>query len=158
MKAMQTFFRQTVKLAGITLLFLAGCTKDQVFLPTVGLRNIRVTAQEDANKQQVTRVHFVFPKAEALLAELRKMDATAYFEQAAQLQATYPNDLEVVEIEIAPGMTVDRTVCLKDFRSRSVLVFCNYDASIRGSHREELRKLCRKAKVLLGRNGATITY
>lgn len=147
-----------LSLALATAFLLANCAKDQSLIADVGLRSVRLVAQENANKKQVIRVHFVFPKNSDLLAELRKMDATTYFEQVGQLLNDYPNDLEIVEAEVVPGMSVDKEIELKDFRSKAVLVFFDYDKSLRGRHREELRKLCRSAQINLGRNDVTISY
>lgn len=148
----------TLGLALTSLLSLTNCAKDQSLIADVGLRQIRVVAQDNANRSQVTRVHLVFPKNNALLADLRKMDASTYFSQVGQLLNDYPNDLEIVELEVVPGLSFDKNIELKDYRSKAVLVFFDYDKSLRGRHREELRKLCRKAQLNLGRNDVTISY
>lgn len=137
---------------------LAGCSSSFLVIPKVGLREVTVTASKNANRDHVTLVHFVFPKSEALYQELKKMDAQAYFAVAAQLALDYPNDLEVVAVEVAPGMRVTEKIQLKDFKSRAALVFARYENDIPGLHREELRSLCKKTHISLGRSTFTVTY
>ncbi|GHS94591.1 hypothetical protein AGMMS49949_08490 [Alphaproteobacteria bacterium] len=136
--------------------FLAGCSS--LDLPKVALKKIIVSAQSGANKDLVTLVHFVFPKTEDLYKDLKKMDATTYFAVANQLAADFASDLEIIPIEIAPEMTVKENVCLKDFRSKAVLVFARYDGNLPGVHREELRVRESKVNISLGRAGFVVTY
>lgn len=140
-------------------LFVFGCSlPEAITIPKVWLKQVTVSAQKDANKELVTVVHFVFPKTEDLYKEFKKMDALAYFAAIDQLITDYPNDLEVVPIEIVPGMTLTKEIHLKDFSSQAVLIFARYDDSIPGMHREELKKMCKKAHVSLGRNSFSVSY
>lgn len=143
-------------LAAVVL--LVGCASDLLVVPKVGLREVNVSACKNANRDHVTLVHFVCPKSDALYQELKKMDAQAYFAVAEQLALDHPNDMEVIAVEVVPGMSVTEKVQLKDFRSRAVIVFARYEKDIPGLHREELRSLCKKAHISLGRAAFTVTY
>lgn len=137
---------------------LVGCASDLLVVPKVGLREVTVSASKNANRDHVTLVHFVFPKSETLYQELKKMDAQAYFALSEQLALDHPNDLEVVAVEVAPGMSVTERIQLRDFSARAVIVFARYENDIPGLHREELRSLCKKANISLGRAAFTVTY
>jgi hypothetical protein len=135
---------------------LASCSS--FYFPPVSLKHITVSAQPGANFDLVTLVHFVFPKTPDLYKELKKMDAVSYFAVEKQLLADYVNDLEVVAVEIAPGMVRTEHVKLKDFRSQAVLVFARYDAALPGLHREELSLRKKKVHIVLGRNKFVVSY
>lgn len=137
---------------------LMGCSTTTELISSVGLRKVKVIAREDANGGRVTRMHFVFPKSNELLLELKKMDASTYFDQAEQLIANNPNDLEVVVVEAVPGLTSEVKIQLKDYRSKAALVFVDYDSNSRGLYREEFRRFCRFATVTLFHNHITIAY
>lgn len=152
-------FGRNVKWSALSIVaMLAGCSSSFFVVPKVGLREVTVTASKNANRDHVTLVHFVFPKSEALYRELKKMDAQAYFSVATQLALDYPNDLEVVAVEVAPGMRVTEKIQLKDFRAQAALVFARYENDIPGLHREELRSLCKKTNISLGNSTFTVTY
>lgn len=157
MKVCNTVFSSSI--LGTIALWMVGCTApDMMVFPKVALREVTVSASKNANREHVTLVHFVFPKSTDLYNELKKMDAQAYFAAAEQLIHDHPNDLEIIPIEIVPGMTITQEVKLKTFDSRAALVFARYEDEIPGLHREELRDLCKKVRILLGRAGFTVIY
>lgn len=133
-------------------------TEDVVLVPKVYLKNISFSADQDANENRVVTVHLVVPKKPELYNEILKMDALAYFSITKQLQADYPNDLEVFTWEIVPGSSLQKQrILLKDFRGQGAIVFLQYGDEIPGIHRLVLPQKS-SCKVLLKRNEAILAY
>ncbi|MDR3285434.1 MAG: hypothetical protein LBS83_01985 [Holosporales bacterium] len=138
------------------LLLLTSCMEDIV--PPTKLRNISFLADKDVNENKLVIVHMAVPKIKELYDELLKMDSQAYFATIKQLEATYPNDLEVFKWEIVPGAALnDIEVRFKDFRAKGIFIFAKYDDSIAGMHRLVLPQQS-SVKVLLGRTECHLAY
>ena len=151
-------FSKFLNFTFVALLFCLPHQCNCLTIPKTNLRNLSLSASDDMNEGRVVAVHLVAAKTQALYEEILKMDSLAYFSATKQLQADYPNDLEVFTWELVPGSSInDINIRLSDFRAQGLIIFARYDDSIPGLHRLVLPKK-RNVRILLKRTECIISY
>jgi len=123
-------------LASLLLSSLLGCSSIAKLwsgTPTAKLSSIKVVALADANQGQATELDLVF-SYQTDIKQTLPADAPSWFAQRAAVQAKYAGQLDVVSLEVPPGLVI-ATVQLpaRHAKAVDVLVYANY-VSPQGQH------------------------
>ncbi len=119
-------------------LLISGCgtikSAAQYFKIKFPLQTIQITSVPDANDTMPTPIHLLIIFDKDLLAELGKLSAAKYFENAQQILNDHPDMLEVHSYEIMPGQVLpEQFVQFRNFPAEGGLLFANLVAP--GEHR-----------------------
>lgn len=130
----------------LLLVALSGCGSDIVTgalkgagLPKskVWVENISFKATDDMNDDAPVTVSLVIVYKPELLAEIVKMDSSAFFEKVDQLKIDNAGQMDVFSWDIVSGQTLnDQPVSMSKMNGEGAIIFARY--STPGPHRAVL--------------------
>jgi type VI secretion system protein len=110
---------------------------------------LTVIADEGANLNTALAVDVVLVRDESALAAVMAISASRWFRSRTDLVKTYPETLQYVSVELAPGQTMKLpTDQLKTERVLGAVVFADYIPA--GEHRMRVEQLAGDIVVQLG--------
>lgn len=115
----------------------------------VALEQVMFVVDEDMNEKGAVKVHLVIVYEKELLAELKKMSASAYFSGVKQLTKDHPDKMKVFEWTFVAKKRVTKWIDVPHDTSFLTplggFIFANYTSP--GDHRASMPEACKKMKV-----------
>jgi hypothetical protein len=122
---------------------------------TTSIRAIRVSTTDDVNQKMAVAVDIVVLYSKAILEKL-PTQSPAWFEQRSSLRAEHSFDMDVIELEIPPGVeALNLALPARFYAATNVVMYANY-INKNGQSRQDLTGLeC--ANVALGPKGVKLS-